>query len=215
MDATASDALYIAHPDGINVYPPGATQPSRTITDGVTTVTALAIAPNGRDLFVCNGSDVAVFPINGQHPLRTITSGIDKASVLAFDKLGRLVVYNSGDGSIAIYPVQGVAPLKTIDASTGGTALAIGPTNTIYVVRASASFIDEYDRENSTLSREIAFVKNPELPWVDDQDTLYIMNSARRPVVLTFPSKSTKPSSHWTVDQERFVTSAWAAGTAW
>jgi len=216
MAASASDTLYIAHAGGINVYLPGTSQPSRTITDGVTNVTALAIGKNGRELFVSNGNNIVVYPVNGQTALRTITSGINDAQLLAFDSLGRLVVYNSGDRSITIYPVNGVAPVKTITAVLQGSALAIGPSNTIYVVRADANVVDEYDREGPTLSREIAhFAQTPELPWVDDQDTLYIMNDSHRPSVSTYPSKSTKPSSRWRIPSESCAPSAFVAGTVW
>jgi hypothetical protein len=213
MAASGDNTLFIAHGNGVNVYPPGATTPSRTITQGITNVIAMAVGQHG-ELYVSNGNDIEVYALRGSAPLRTITSGIAGAKLLTFDPAGRLVVFNSQGTSITIYPPGGTAPIRTIAGVTGATWISIGPTLTVYVAQHGSGKISEYDHEGSQLSRTITAVREPLVTGVDSQDNLYVLNDGNVIFVRTFPHDATKPSTTWKIGGA-VISNSWTAGATW
>jgi hypothetical protein len=181
----------------IAVYPPNASVPTRTITQGLTTPQILTIAPNG-DLYVGNADSIVAFKPGASRPYRTITNGIAGPNGLAWDKRGRLIVANSA--SVTIYPPKATTPAVTITQGIAdATCVAVGPTLTVYVGDKDSDQITEYDNEQPVLSRTIqgkhsAHPHHPALLSVDSSDTLYVLTHAVQPNVQKFPSRKIKPS---------------------
>jgi hypothetical protein len=201
LAADAKDNVYVLEigpsQPSIAVYPPNASVPTRTITQGLTTPQLLTIAPNG-DLYVGNADSVVAFKPGASRPYRTITNGIAGPNGLAWDKRGRLIVANTA--SVTIYPPKTTAPAVTITQGIAdATCVAVGPTLTVYVGDKDSDQITEYDNEQPVLSRTIQgkhsdHPHHPALLSVDSSDTLYVLTHAVQPNVQKFLSRKTKPS---------------------
>jgi hypothetical protein len=144
--------LYVAGLEGsgpqaqVEVFPPGAKKPARTITKGIQYPSTLLV-DKSNDLFVANcgficyfsggrSGSITEYAYGSGTPLRTITDGIDSPQAMAFGKNGLLFVANYGyvkKGSVTVYS-SGTTPLRTITAGIRNPdALAIGPSGDVYV----------------------------------------------------------------------------------
>jgi hypothetical protein len=100
----------------VDVFPPGAKKPARTITKGIQYPSALLV-DKSNDLFVANCGFICYFSSGRRGsiteyaygsgtPLRTITDGIDSPQAMAFGKNRLLFVANYGyfkKGSVTVY----------------------------------------------------------------------------------------------------------------
>ena len=114
----------------VSVYPPGASEPSLTITDGIGAPSALAVDSKNR-LYVAEGTyrpgRVAVYAPGGKRPIRRITAGINHPSDLAIDASDNLYVANLNANSVTVYSPGGAKLLYTITKGLEfAEALAIG-----------------------------------------------------------------------------------------
>lgn len=145
--------LYVAGLEGsgpraqVEVFPPGAKKPARTITKGIQYPFALLV-DKSNDLFVANcgfiychlssgnRGSITEYAYGSGTPLRTITDGIDSPQAMAFGKKGLLFVANyaySGKGSVTVYS-SGTKPVRTITAGIRNPdALAVDPSGHVYV----------------------------------------------------------------------------------
>lgn len=101
----------------IAVYAPGASSPTRTITDGITTAYAMTTDGTG-NLYVLNScvnrggctnsqNNVAIYSPGGDTPAHVV-NGLDFPVTLAVDISGNLYVANNGSaesdpGSVTVY----------------------------------------------------------------------------------------------------------------
>lgn len=143
-------------PGSIAVFQPGATVPSRTITNGISAPVAMAAAGDGT-LYVYNAcagafgyrglctvphGDVTVYPSGSSDPSIEITTGVSEAgtgasfgvgSGLALDSAGTLYVvnqppFNGGNGTVTTYAAGSTSPALTItDQIDDPIAVAVGP----------------------------------------------------------------------------------------
>ncbi len=133
----ASGDLYVLDANGIEIYSPAQTSPSRTITAGLTTPTQLALDGSG-NLYVLGPCfnersacqyppSVTVYAPGESSPSRTIGRGlIPNASLdMAVDAAGYLAVSNggapsqsgSGAGSVIIVKPGAKNPRRTLRAN--------------------------------------------------------------------------------------------------
>jgi|HubBroStandDraft_6_1064221.scaffolds.fasta_scaffold82847_2 sugar lactone lactonase YvrE len=171
--------LYVAGLEGsgpraqVEVFPPGAKKPARTITEGIQYPFALLV-DKSNDLFVANcgfGScylssgnrgSITEYAYGSGAPLRTITDGIDSPQAMAFGKNGLLFVANYGyfkKGSVTVYS-SGTKPVRRITAGIRNPdALAVGPSGYVYVANYAYAkghdSITVYTPDGSQLVRTI------------------------------------------------------------
>jgi hypothetical protein len=170
--------LYVAGLEGsgpqaqVDVFPPGAKKPARTITKGIQYPFALLV-DKSNDLFVANcgaicyvssgrlGS-ITEYAYGSVRPLRTITDGIDSPQAMAFGKNGLLFVANYGyfkKGSVAVYS-PGMKLVRTITAGIRNPdALAVDQSGDVYVANYAYAkghdSITVYTPDGSRLVRTI------------------------------------------------------------
>lgn len=131
-----SQNLYVAgwfdYTPQVQVYAPGKTTPSASITQGIDSPVSVAFA---RDLYVANcpscgyGSStqavdsVTVYAPGGTKPIRTLTIGFDIPRQLATDKSGNL--YVMGTASIAVYAPGASKPSRIIPLQISPAAIDV------------------------------------------------------------------------------------------
>ncbi len=97
----------------VEVYSPGSTVPTRTITDGVTSPVGITVDSSGT-LYVTNidQNNVEEYPAGQSQPSQTITQGMNQPIAVTLNKDGRLYVGNDGDEAILEFAPGSLAPLK-------------------------------------------------------------------------------------------------------
>jgi sugar lactone lactonase YvrE len=137
----ASDNLYVSGAGVVSVFAPGATKPTRTITQGLQSPTRLAIDASG-NLYVANQEssgcgDVTVYVAATGVLENTITDGICTPVSLAVDSHDNLYVGNQPDNeasSVTMYAAGTGALIETIRKGVSHpSALAIDPSDNLYV----------------------------------------------------------------------------------
>jgi hypothetical protein len=120
--------LYVGSPTNtITIYKAFTPTVLRTITQGATSPTALAMNAVG-DLYCVCGGAVAVYPSGHSSPSYTITDGIDQPIAIAIGRSGKLYVANLGSESVTVYAPGSSEPSETITIGVSGpTSLAFGP----------------------------------------------------------------------------------------
>jgi hypothetical protein len=121
-------------PAEINVYAPGASKPSRTITAGIEAPGKLAVDSNDRLYVACmpigkigNPGWISVYAPGSTQPIRKIREGINHPYDLAIDPSDNLYVANAGAGSVTVYSPGGAKLMRTITKGIdGAAALVIG-----------------------------------------------------------------------------------------
>lgn len=157
----------------VEVFPPGAKKPARTITKGIQYPFALLV-DKSNDLFVAdcgfsfcysssgNRGSITEYAYGSDTPLRTITDGIDSPQAMAFGKNGLLFVANYGNfkkGSVTVYS-SGAKPVRTITAGIRNPdALGVDPSGDVYVANYAYAkghdSITVYTPDGSRLVRTI------------------------------------------------------------
>lgn len=156
----------------VEVFPPGAKKPARTITKGIQYSFAVLV-DKSNNLFVANcgficyfssgrRGSISEYAYGSGTPLRTITDGIDSPQAMAFGKNGLLFVAHYGyfkKGSVTVYS-SGTKPVRTITAGIRNPdALAIGPSGDVYVANYAYAkghdSITVYTPDGSQLLRTI------------------------------------------------------------
>lgn len=105
--------------NNIQVYPPGAVTPIRTIAAGINGPFRMAF--NAGKLFVANriGNSVTVYRSASTTSLYTITDGISQPEDLTFDAAGALYVSNLAqtldDGWVSVYAPGAIQPSAKMD----------------------------------------------------------------------------------------------------
>ncbi len=187
-----ADRLYVANqrasatapadcPEGcVTVYSPGTASPLRTIANGITNPTALALDFRGY-LYVANSplsgaASVAVYAPGSASPAYTLISGVSRPTALAFDRSGDLYVANSG--SVTVYAFGRTSPLRTIVQDLSAPdALAFDAAGNLYVANLDKNDVTVYAPETSAYVREItAGVREPTALAFDARGRLYVSN---------------------------------------
>src|SRR5579863_795224 len=157
----------------VDVFPPGAKKPARTITKGIQYPFALLV-DKSNDLFAANcgfsfcylssgnRGSITEYAYGSGTPLRTLTDGIDSPQAMAIGKNGLLFVANygsSGKGSVTVYS-SGMKPVRTITTGIRNPdALAVDPSGQVYVANYAYSkghdSITVYTPDGSRLVRAI------------------------------------------------------------
>jgi serine/threonine protein kinase, bacterial len=106
-----NDGTYGEGPYSVLVYAPGSKSPSRTITDGVTSVAGVTVDANGT-LYVANffSNNVTEYRSGQSQPYQTITDGIDQPRGVTVNKQGWLYVANSGNSVLGEFPPGSTKP---------------------------------------------------------------------------------------------------------
>jgi sugar lactone lactonase YvrE len=100
----------------------------RTIRNGVSTPTALALDGQKNLYCACGSGTVTVYAPGTVKPALTITNGVDDPEALALDSAGDLFVANQGNNSVTMYPPGSTTPSETItDGIFYPMSLAFGP----------------------------------------------------------------------------------------
>ena len=144
----SSNTLYVANlgNNTVTVYPLGATTPSQTISNGLSSPVGLELDPSG-NLFVMN----AVGPITGYKPgsstpffTKTVASDMRWFAVDAADDLWVLVSatnvngqYEPG-GSVTFYPADGSAP-KSLRGFSAAVGIGLDAWGWLYVADGDVS----------------------------------------------------------------------------
>jgi hypothetical protein len=161
----ASDNLFVGNtsgpygggsPDSVEVFAPGTTVISRTITKGIALPVAVITDSSG-NLFAANQSsdDVTVYAPGATSPLRTIHQGIKLPSALAFDRSGNLYVANGGANSVTVYAPGSISVLRTIKSGVvKPKALAIDSAGDVYV--ANSASVTVYGPKSTSVLRTIS-----------------------------------------------------------
>jgi hypothetical protein len=165
----ASNNLYVGTRNNtVNVYPPGSTTPSRTISDGIVTPAALAFDTAG-NLYVAN-------TFGGSEYCGKILGGT-------------VTVYAPGNGSplYTISPSQGICtPFRLALDSSGNLYVANGPPGA-----EEPSSVTVYVSGSNTLMRTITQgVNGPQAVTLDHSDNLYVANSTGEDVTVYAPGST-------------------------
>jgi sugar lactone lactonase YvrE len=189
--------LYVANEIGnsVTIYAPGATMPSRTITQGIAKPKAIALDRSG-NLYVANGASntVTVYASGGSTLLRTISSGVKHPSALAIDASSNLYVANavSRHGSVTVYAPGGTTPVRTITTEIDQPeALLIDRTGSLYVANFAA--VTVYAPHTQSFVRTIS--KGIDVPQglsMDESGDLYVANSGDDKVTI-YPKNGAVP----------------------
>ncbi|MGA8534187.1 MAG: NHL repeat-containing protein [Candidatus Tumulicola sp.] len=125
--------LFCVNNFNVTVYKPGRTEPTRTISDGISLPSTLSFDGTG-NLYVANWggnmfrSFVSIYAPGESSPTRQISKGIGYPLSLVFDASGNLYVANSAYDTVTEYAPAGSKPARTIsDHVSRPSALAIGP----------------------------------------------------------------------------------------
>lgn len=132
-----SGDLYSGNTESVTVYAPNSKLVSRTISQGVSFPTELALDKSG-ELYVSNCTDacsessfksfVSVYARTATRPKQIITRGIDSPLGLALDDAGKLYVANWSSSTVTVYlPGRGVPSEIITDGIASPSALRFGP----------------------------------------------------------------------------------------
>jgi hypothetical protein len=132
-----SGDLYVAisgGTGGVQEFAPNGSDPTRTLTAGMTNPYALAF-DTANNVYVLNQGAVTVYPPTGTEPTRTISQGIGGCGLhsacihpIAFDDSGDLYVANNAANTITVYAPNTSTPVRTITTGIDGPiGLSVGP----------------------------------------------------------------------------------------
>lgn len=175
LTVDAAGNLYVAAgTNAIDVYAPGSTTPSRTITDGIFDPISLAVDSAG-NLYVANvfggtedcgstpGGTVTVYAPGSESVLYTIgaNDGICFPGRLAVDGENNLYVANGPPGTETLGSVTVYAPggklLRTITVGINAPdAIALDAAANVFVANTGANTVTEYRSGTSSLLRTIS-----------------------------------------------------------
>ncbi|MGA7285980.1 MAG: hypothetical protein WBW87_15740 [Candidatus Cybelea sp.] len=120
--------------DSVLEYAAGSSKVVRTITDGISSVDAIALDSTGT-LYVANASQlpshgwISVYPLGETHEAYRITDGVNEPAALRLDQDDNLYVSNDGYwGRVRLYLAGERVPHKSVKNHNGYPgALALGP----------------------------------------------------------------------------------------
>jgi hypothetical protein len=136
----AHGSVYVASngsPSSVSVFPVGASNPSRSIIEGVDDPAALAL--NKSRLIVANGrtndshgagNDVSIFSHGGEKLIKTITKGIAKPHRIITDSSGNIYVANRRD--VVVYAPGKSNPMRRIKI-LGPTSIALNVLGDLFI----------------------------------------------------------------------------------
>lgn len=206
------DYLYVATwnysngKQGILVYPPGASKPVATISNGISTPTGLVWDGSG-SLFVANNGagNVTVYSDGSAKPSRTITNGAGGAYALALDAGGSLFVLNCKSGcsssessSVAVYAPGKDSPSYTISTGLGPTTFTLDAEGNVYVASCPSASgcalgalgnyggaVNVYKAGSSHLLHTIANgIDGPSALVTDKAGNLYVANQGSNSIEM-------------------------------
>jgi hypothetical protein len=141
----SSGNLYVvdAPSNDLVVYAPGSAVPSRTISNGVSTPSAIALDAQD-ELYVVNYNDVTEYAAGSSTVSTTYTTGLSYPADIAIDTArGWMYVESYVNNSIIVYALGDNVPARTITSGIGypyGIALDAG--GTLYVGNADNNSTD-------------------------------------------------------------------------
>jgi DNA-binding beta-propeller fold protein YncE len=162
-----SGNAYLATNGSIDVFAPGGTQPTRTITDGVDRPIALAIDGDG-NLYVSNMpssacGNITVYNAASGALENTIIKNVCHPLQIAFDSQNNAYVGNSTPPTVNVFSGTTQKWVKTISngISTPG-ALLFDPSGNLYVINQGVPgnvliFPPGHNKPSQTLTRGIDF----------------------------------------------------------
>jgi DNA-binding beta-propeller fold protein YncE len=179
---------------GIYVYGPSNEAPLALITDGITSVVAMAV--HGTTLYVANidqyEGDVTLYAAGSVSPLRKISNGITSVPrSMAFDGAGDLFVATSlyffglRSGGVSEYAPGGESPKLQLQGTKLPDAVAVDGVDDVYVANTVSSF-----RSSSTLGKVTVYapdrrrvlrtisagINSPAALTFDASGNLYVLN---------------------------------------
>jgi sugar lactone lactonase YvrE len=193
MVVDGADNLYVGVGASIRVYAPGATSPTRSITDGVTFASVLIFDRSG-NLYVANGVNspfsISAYAPGASTPFETITQGIYEPTALAVDAASNLYVANSSNGgpqSITVYAPGTGALIRTLtgfEFSINPQSIALDSNDNLYVVRGgSPGSVDVIKAGATKIGRSISSgIDGPIGLTFDPKGRLYVANAGNNTV---------------------------------
>jgi sugar lactone lactonase YvrE len=180
----AAASLYVLNDNDVAVYKIGSTQPSRSISNGISFPTAMTLDKSG-NLYVANygsGSktgSVVEYSAGTDTIARTITNGADRPHSLAVDSNGTLYVGNgSNTFSVSVYAPGQLSPKLTVTTGDLPQALIVHPTATLYVLNGVVSV---FSTRSGKLKRQIdKGMLEPTDFSFSPSNELYVTNCGRK-----------------------------------
>ncbi len=219
--------LYVANAgacypnDTVNVYAPGQTTASRTVTLPGGECKPFAVAVDGQNnlfaitqTFTGHAGSVYEYAPGQTTPSRTITTNRNPIA-LALDGNGNLYVLNNGitssgeDSSVAVYEPGETTPARTIAGFQSALADATDSAGNLYVADTEHNVVKVYAAGSNSLARTLPAASPGALAF-DPYGNLYVLNQ-QNGTVTVFDSNSATPIL--TIDSQINVPTAIAVGT--
>lgn len=190
-----ADNLYVLGHRGVEVFAPGASTPSITITNGIKNPTAMILDKSG-NIYVGNGENaesVTIYSSTG-NLIRTITNGVYWPQAMAFDKQGRLYVANGpSNDTVTVYQPGKSTVWKTISGAGAALAsIALDAEQNVYVAAEDSNSVSVFSAApNFALATTIKDQVNaPDSLALDVQGDLFVANSGSSTVTKYLPGSS-------------------------
>lgn len=192
----SSGNLYVANDTGtgrVPVYPPGATAPSRTVTQLVSNPRALAV-DRSDNLYVANGYfNVGVYASGSSTLLRKLRSFFPMS--IAFDRADNVYVgsssgpYGGNNSSVLVFARNSSRTLRSIaNGISDPQSLALDSSGNVYVADTNLSLIAVYPKGAVKPQRRIrSGIRGPVALRVDTSGDLYVANNISSTVTVYAP----------------------------
>jgi hypothetical protein len=180
-----ADNLYVLGLKGVEVFAPGASTPSETVTTGIKNPRAMVLDKSGK-IYVANydnGNNVTVYAASGSL-IRTITQGISYPQALAINKKGWLYVANYPN--VTVYQPGKSTPFKTI-AIGPASCLALDADQNVYVGDSGGISVFSAAPDLSNIHEITAGINDPESMAFDSQGDLFVANYQGNSVTKYLP----------------------------